>query len=91
MTRKEHALALHGLALSIVRQRGRPRLVGNTSVNEYDYGVLTIRHWPNRNALDVYFVGRVLSVEQWSGTLQVSRYDPGTWETDLREAAKLAA
>jgi hypothetical protein len=91
MTRREHALMLHDLGLSLVRQRGRRRLVGNTSVNEYDYGVLTIRHWPNRNALDIYFAGRVLSVERWSGTLQVIRYAPGTWEADLREAAKLAA
>ena len=57
MTRREHALMLHDLGLSLVRQRGRRRLVGNTSVNEYDYGVLTIRHWPNRNALDIYFAG----------------------------------
>ena len=85
------ALALHDVALSLVRQRGRQRLVGNTRVNEYDYGVLTIRHWPNRNALDIYFAGRVLSIERWSGNLQVIRYAPGSWETDLKEAAKLAA
>ena len=76
MTRREHALMLHDLGLSLVRQRGRRRLVGNTSVNEYDYGVLTIRHWPNRNALDIYFAGRVLSIERWSGNLQVIRYAP---------------
>ena len=84
MTRREHALNLHDVALSLVRQRGRQRLVGNTRVNEYDYVVLTIRHWPNRNALDIYFAGRVLSIERWSGNLQVIRYAPGSWETDLK-------
>jgi hypothetical protein len=27
----------------------------------------------------------------WSGNLQVIRYAPGSWEADLKEAAKLAA
>ncbi len=91
MTRREHSLALHGLALSLVQQRGRSRLIGSTRVQEYDYGVLTIRHWPNRNALHDYFARRVLSVERWSGTLEVIRYEPGSWEADLKEAAQLAA
>ena len=91
MTRREHALNLHDLALSLVHKRGRPHLVGSSIVNEYCYGVLTIRHRADQNSLDIWFARKVLSVERWSGTLQVIRYEPGSWEADLREAAKLAA
>jgi hypothetical protein len=82
---------LYDLALSVVRARARPRLVCSTVVREYSYGLLTIRYQPEQGSLDIWFVGKVLAVEKWRGTPQLIRYEPGSWEGDLREAAKVAA
>ena len=46
MTRTEHAMKLYDLALSVLRARGRPRLIGSTVIREYSYGLLTIRYQP---------------------------------------------
>ena len=91
MTRSEHALQLHDLALSVVRERGRPRLVGSAVITEYSYGLLTIRYRADQNSLDIWFVRKVLTVERWAGKPQVIRYLAGSWESDLQDAAKLAA
>jgi hypothetical protein len=82
---------LYDLALSVVRARARPRLVGSTVVREYSYGLLTIRYEPEHGSLNIWFVGNVLAVEQWCGVPLLIRYAPGSWEGDLMEAAKLAA
>jgi hypothetical protein len=91
MTRTEHAMKLYDLALSVVRAKARPRLIGSTVIREYSYGLLTIRYQPEQGTLDIWFVGKVLAVEKWRGNAQLIRYEPGGWEGDLREAAKVAA
>jgi hypothetical protein len=91
MTRTEHAMKLYDLALSVLRARGRPRLIGSTFIREYSYGLLTIRYQPEQGSLDIWFVGKVLAVERWCSKPQLIRYTAGSWEGDLREAAKVAA
>jgi hypothetical protein len=91
MTRTEYAMNLYDVALSVVRARARPRLIGSTVVREYSSGLLTIRYQPEQGSLDIWFVGRVLAVEKWRGKPQLIRYEPGSWEGDLMEAAKVAA
>jgi hypothetical protein len=91
MTRIEHALSLYDSALALVREKGRSRLVGSTVLSEYNLGLLTIRHRPEQGSLDVWFARNVLTVERWGGKLQLIRYEAGSWERDLSEAAKLAA
>ena len=91
MTRIEHALSLYDSALALVREKGRSRLVGSTVLFEYNLGLLTIRHRSEQGSLDVWFGRNVLTVERWGGKLQLIRYEAGSWERDLSEAAKLAA
>ena len=85
MTRTEHAMNLYDLALSVVRARARPRLMGSTVVREYSFGLLTIRYQPEQGSLDIWLVGRVLAVERWCGKPQLVLYAPGSWEGDLME------
>jgi hypothetical protein len=91
MTPTEHSLDLHELALALVREKGRPRLIGSSVVTEYSYGVLTIRHQAEQGSLDIWFARRVLTVERWAGKPQLILYEPGSREGDLTEAAKVAA
>jgi hypothetical protein len=84
-------MKLYDLALSVVRARARPRLIGSTVIREYSYGLLTIRYQPEQGSLDIWFVGKVLAVERFSGKPQLICYVPGHWERHLIEAAKVAA
>jgi hypothetical protein len=91
MIRTEHTMNLYDVALSVVRARARPRLIGSTVIREFSYGLLTIRYQPERGSLDIWFAGKGLAVQRWCGKPQLVRYEPGSWEGDLMEAAKVAA
>jgi hypothetical protein len=91
MTDDKRAFELHDLALSVVRAMGKPASDGGALVMECKLGQLVIRYWPKQRWLDVICNGRVLTVEQWAGALQIVRYIPGGWETRLARAANIAA
>ena len=82
---------MHDLALSVVRSKGVTRLESSTSLLEYRYGLLNIQYRSRHGQLDVWFIRRVLSVEQFRGKPQLIRYVPGAWERVLMQAAKVAA
>ena len=87
----ERALQMHRLALSVVRAKGITLLEGGATLLQYRYGRLTIFYRPCDGWLDVWFVQKVLSVEQLGDEPQLIQYTPGIWETRLIEAAKVAA
>ena len=92
MTDTQRALRMHDLALSVVREKGTPIPVGTIPIMEYRRGTLAVRYWPQQGRLDIWHAGsKVLTIERWGGKLQLIRYEPGSWERDLSEAAKLAA
>ena len=82
---------MHDLALSVVRSKGVTRLEGSAAMLEYRYGLLNIQYRSGNGQLDVWFICRVLSVEQFRGKPQLIRYVPGHWERVLMQAAKVAA
>ena len=75
----------------MVRSKGVTSLEGSTSLLEYRYGLLNIQYRSRHGQLDVWFIRRVLSVEQFRGKPQLIRYVPGHWERVLMQAAKVAA
>jgi hypothetical protein len=87
----ERALQMRRLALSVVRAKGITLLEGGATLLQYRYGRLTIFYRPSDGWLDVWFVQKVLSVEQLEDEPQLIQYAPGIWETRLIEAAKVAA
>ena len=87
----ERALQMHRLALSVVRAKGITLLEVGATLLQYRYGRLTIFYRPSDGWLDVWFVQKVLSVEQLGDEPQLIQYAPGIWETRLTEAAKVAA
>jgi hypothetical protein len=92
MTRDDHVLRLHDLALSVMRVKGTPIPVGAIPIMEYRRGALAVRYWPQRGRLYVWHGGsKVLAIERWDSKLQLKRYEPGTWEGVLAQAAKVAA
>jgi hypothetical protein len=74
--RDEHVLRLHDQALSVMRLKGTPILVGVIPIMEYRRGTFAVRYWPQQGRLDVWHGGRkVLTIERWGGK-QLVRYEP---------------
>jgi hypothetical protein len=88
---RERGLKLHDLALSVVREKGTPIPAGSIPIMEYRRGLLSVRYWPQQGRLEVWHGRKVLRVERWGSKRQLIRYEPGSWEGDLMEAAKVAA
>jgi hypothetical protein len=59
--------------------------LGAGTVTEYKVGNITIHYLVKSGHLDVWRRRKVLTVDRWAGTVQVSRYVPGTGRTSLRE------
>ena len=81
------ALEMYEIALSLVEARGVLVTVGLTSQKEYRIESLIVRYQPTPGWLEVWSVGKVLSVKRHNA-LRVHRYRPGHWEQELIAAAQ---
>ena len=82
------ALEMYEIALSLVEARGVLVTVGLTSPKEYRVESLIVRYQPTPGWLEVWSVGKVLSVKRHNDVLRVHRYRPGPWEQELIAAAQ---
>ena len=84
------ALEMYEIALSLVEARGVLVSVGLTSPKEYRVESLIVRYQPKPGWLEVWSVGKVLSVKRHNEALRVHRYRPSSWEQELIAAAQSA-
>ena len=89
MTDEKRALDLYGLALSLVEAKGVLVTVGATTLREYRGCTLIIHYMPRSGHMDVWYRRKVLTINRWRGSLQVTHYGPGEdWEEELEVAAE---
>ena len=78
------ALEIYELALRLVEARGVGHTIGTTSLREYRTETLTIHYLPELGHLDVWARHKVLTINRWRGSLEVTRYVAGEdWEDEL--------
>jgi len=87
MNDEKRALDLYELALSLVEAKGVPVTVGTTTLREYRGGTLIIHYMPRSGHMDVWYRRKVLTINRWKGSLQVTHYGRGDWEEELEAAA----
>jgi hypothetical protein len=80
-----HALEIYKIALSLVEAKGHLVSVGLTRLKEYRIKSFIVRYEPASGWLEVWSVGKVLSVKRHNDGLQVYRYRPGNWELELAD------
>ena len=86
------ALEMYQLALSLVEANGVPLTLGVTPFKEYRTETLTIHYLPRSGHLDVWSGRKVLTINRWHGSLQVTRYVAGEdWEDELEACASKTA
>jgi hypothetical protein len=91
-----HALEMYKIALSLVETKGDLVTVGLTRLKEYRIESFIVRYQPASGWLEVWSIGKVLSVKRRNDTLQVYRYRPGQvyryrpghWELELAESTR---
>jgi hypothetical protein len=83
-----HALEMYKIALSLVETKGDLVTVGLTRLKEYRIESFIVRYQPASGWLEVWSVGKVLSVKRHNDTLRVYRYRPGHWELELAESTR---
>jgi hypothetical protein len=87
MTDDARPLQIYELALSLVQAKGGLVTVGATTLWEYRGRILIIHYMPRSGHLDVWYRRKVLTINRWKGSLQVTHYGPGDWEQELEAAA----
>jgi hypothetical protein len=82
------ALEIYELALRLVEALGVEHMIGATPFREYRTETLTIHYFPKLGHLDVWARRKVLTVNRWHGSLQITRYAAEEdWEAELEAAA----
>jgi hypothetical protein len=84
------ALESYELALSLVEANGVSLTLGASTLKEYRVGNIIIHYLPKLCHLDIWRRRKVLTIDKWGGTLQVTRYVPGYWEDELEAAVAKA-
>jgi hypothetical protein len=78
------ALEIYELALQLVEALGVGHTIGTTPFREYRTETLTIHYLPKSGHLDIWARRKVLTINRWHGSLQVTRYVAGEdWEDEL--------
>ena len=79
----KRARRLRDVAMSLMRSKGISFAVGLATVTVYRRGALTLRYWPSKSQLEVWYGNKVLVTERREGVSQVVLYEPGIWEREL--------
>ena len=86
---EKRALHLYELAWALVKAEGAAITLGVVTFREYRAEGLTIHYLPKSGHLDVWYRRKVLTINRWRGSLQVTHYGPGEdWEEELEVAAE---
>jgi hypothetical protein len=87
MKDEKRGLHLYELALSLVEAKGVHVTVGTITLREYWCGAMIIHYMPRSGHMDVWYRRKVLTINRWKGSLQVTHYGRGDWEEELEAAA----
>jgi hypothetical protein len=83
----KRARRLRDVAMSVLRSKGTSFAVGLATATVYRRGALTVRYWPSKGQLEVWYGNKVLVTERREGMPHAVLYEPGIWERELEAEA----